>query len=67
MDFLQFYDVQVNDVILPPWASSPEQFIALHRAALESEHVSNALHNWIDLIFGYKQVYLDSIMKYISK
>ena len=46
---------QVGDVVLPPWASSAENFIAIHRRALESEHVSERLHEWIDLIFGYKQ------------
>ncbi|KAG3179672.1 hypothetical protein PC128_g15840 [Phytophthora cactorum] len=45
----------VNDVQLPKWASTPEEFIRIHRAALESEYVSRHLHLWIDLIFGYKQ------------
>lgn len=44
-----------GDVQLPPWATSPEEFIRLHRMALESEFVSCQLHQWIDLIFGYKQ------------
>jgi hypothetical protein len=45
----------VDDVILPPWAKSPEDFVRINREALESEHVSAHLHEWIDLIFGYKQ------------
>ncbi|KAL4710155.1 hypothetical protein ACJJTC_006452 [Scirpophaga incertulas] len=44
-----------GDVALPPWAASPEDFVRLHRMALESEFVSCQLHQWIDLIFGYKQ------------
>ncbi|KRZ41724.1 putative neurobeachin -like protein [Trichinella pseudospiralis] len=45
----------VGDVILPPWAKSPEHFVTIHRQALESDLVSCQLHQWIDLIFGYKQ------------
>ncbi|KAL4217498.1 Neurobeachin-like protein 1 [Mactra antiquata] len=52
---LQISREPVNDVVLPKWAESPEDFIYKHRKALESEHVSSHLHNWIDLIFGYKQ------------
>uniref|UniRef100_A0A673H1L5 Neurobeachin-like protein 2 n=1 Tax=Sinocyclocheilus rhinocerous TaxID=307959 RepID=A0A673H1L5_9TELE len=52
---LQISKERVNDVILPKWAKSPEDFIYKHRKALESEYVSAHLHEWIDLIFGYKQ------------
>eukprot|EP01035_Chromulina_nebulosa_P019889 gene19889-25844_t len=45
----------IDNVELPKWCQSPEQFISIHREALESNYVSNHLHEWIDLIFGYKQ------------
>ncbi|KAK6285550.1 hypothetical protein POUND7_011729 [Theobroma cacao] len=46
---------KLGSVKLPPWAQNPVDFIHKHRMALESEHVSAHLHEWIDLIFGYKQ------------
>ena len=47
---------QLNNIVLPPWANqSAEEFIRINRAALESDYVSAHLHEWIDLIFGYKQ------------
>lgn len=46
----------IGDVGLPPWAKgSPELFVNKNREALESEYVSSNLHQWIDLVFGYKQ------------
>lgn len=48
--------VKLGDVVLPPWArNSADEFIRINRLALESDYVSENLHNWIDLIFGYKQ------------
>ncbi|OHT14214.1 Beige/BEACH domain containing protein [Tritrichomonas foetus] len=45
----------VNHVVLPPWAKTPEDFIHLHKQALESDYVSEHINQWIDLIFGCKQ------------
>ncbi|KAL7722517.1 BEACH domain-containing protein [Entamoeba marina] len=48
--------VRVEDVVLPPWANgSPQRFVNTQMMALESPYVSSHLHEWIDLIFGYKQ------------
>ena len=46
----------INDVVLPPWANGSRfEFVYMMRKALESDFVSYNLHNWIDLIWGYKQ------------
>jgi hypothetical protein len=47
----------LDNVKLPPWAKGdPRIFIKKHRDALESPFVSARLNEWIDLIFGYKQL-----------
>ncbi|KAK7390089.1 hypothetical protein VNO78_25388 [Psophocarpus tetragonolobus] len=46
---------KLDTVKLPAWAENPVDFVHKHRMALESEYVSAHLHEWIDLIFGYKQ------------
>jgi hypothetical protein len=51
--FTSLHDDMVH-IDMPAWASSPEEFVRLHREALESDAVSRELHNWIDLTFGYK-------------
>lgn len=45
---------RLNDVELPPWAKNPRDFIRKCSKALECEYVSQSIHHWIDLIFGYK-------------
>ncbi|XP_061961570.1 BEACH domain-containing protein C2 [Populus nigra] len=46
---------KLDSVKLPPWAENTTDFIHKHQMALESEHASTHLHEWIDLVFGYKQ------------
>ncbi len=45
----------IPHVQLPRWAKSPQKFISIMRAALESDYVSLNINQWIDLIFGEKQ------------
>ena len=42
------------DLKLPPWTKTAEDFVAYHHSLLESDSVSKQLHEWIDLMFGYK-------------
>ncbi|KAL7706511.1 Neurobeachin [Lotmaria passim] len=52
----------MDDLQLPPWAhNDPYTFTYRMREALESPYVSAHLHEWIDLIFGYKQRGKDAI------
>ncbi|KAK3025328.1 hypothetical protein RJ639_043837 [Escallonia herrerae] len=44
----------MSDLTVPSWAGSAEEFIRLHRDALESDRVSCQIHHWIDITFGYK-------------
>jgi WD40 repeat protein len=47
---------RVHNTMLPKWCKgSAYKFVSTLRSALESDIVSRHLHNWIDLIFGYKQ------------
>jgi len=46
----------VGNVQLPDWCdNNPYDYIIKIRTALESEEISLAINDWIDLIFGYKQ------------
>ena len=41
-----------DNVELPAWARDPADFVLKNREALECQLVGDALHSWIDLMFG---------------
>jgi len=62
---------RLQDVILPPWAENAKDFIRKNMKALESDYVSQHIHEWIDLIFGYKQqgvqaIAADNVFYYLT-
>ena len=55
----------VNDFILPNWADNDQRKFTLYlKRLLESKNVSQKLHSWIDLIFGYKMLGDDAVKCY---
>lgn len=47
-------DIQVNNVQLPAFTNSPFVYVVANKLALEGEICSKILHEWIDLIWGFK-------------
>ncbi|XP_076820029.1 WD repeat-containing protein 81-like isoform X2 [Clavelina lepadiformis] len=56
MDSSVFFSIHgdMNHLNTPSWSTSPEDFIAKHMSMLEHSEVSEYLHDWIDINFGYK-------------
>ena len=53
---MDFNHRKVGDVEVPEWSNSDHyKFIIMMKQVLESPEVSYSIHQWIDLIFGYKQ------------
>eukprot|EP01028_Stygiella_incarcerata_P012584 TRINITY_DN789_c0_g1_i2.p1 TRINITY_DN789_c0_g1~~TRINITY_DN789_c0_g1_i2.p1 ORF type:complete len:568 (-),score=128.68 TRINITY_DN789_c0_g1_i2:651-2354(-) len=57
-DGQMFLDVEdPSHIIIPKWASDPEEFVRLNEMALEDERVSMGLPTWLDVTFGTSQVH----------
>ncbi|CUE73475.1 Hypothetical protein, putative [Bodo saltans] len=48
--------VSLNHVVLPPWCGGrPDVFTATLCEAIESDTVGASIHEWFDLVFGFRQ------------
>ena len=59
LGYFQDSSKAIDHVELPPWANNSADFVIQMREALESDYVTKHLNEWIDLIFGFKQVDYD--------
>jgi hypothetical protein len=46
-----YFDASVLPAALPPWATSPHEFVYTARKLLESAEIAEALPEWINLVF----------------
>lgn len=71
-EFFTMPEIFVNDnefplmpeIVLPWGCESPDHFVYLHRKILESNIVSEKLSDWIDLVWGYKQLGEEAVKAY---